>query len=75
MPGVRLVFFVAVVASFTFAQTSPCATKCNLQASECMKTCTGDPKDAQRPEKAQKLMGCLKTCEEQNRQCKTACSP
>jgi hypothetical protein len=71
---VRFVLFFAVVAAtFSFADATTCSTKCNLAASDCMKACAGDPKDAQRPERASHLMQCLKTCEEQNRQCKAGC--
>ncbi len=67
------IFFFVVAATFSFAQPSPCNTKCNLQASDCMKGCVGDPKDAQRPEKANRMMQCLKSCEDTNRQCKASC--
>lgn len=73
MSAVRVLFFVVVASTFAFAQQSPCNSKCNQQASECMKTCTGDPKDAQKPEQAKQLMQCLKTCELQNTQCKGSC--
>jgi len=67
--------FFAVAATFALAQVqpTPCTTRCNVQASDCMKACVGEPKDAQRPEKAQHLMSCMKTCEDQNRQCKASC--
>lgn len=51
----------------------PCQTKCNVQASDCMKACVGDPKDAQRPESSGRLMNCMKACEAQNNQCKESC--
>lgn len=60
-------------SSVVFAQQTPCQSKCNVQASECMKTCMGDPKEASKPEKGQHLQGCLKQCEAQNQQCKKDC--
>ncbi len=71
----RSVFVILVVATFAFAQQSPCPSKCNLKASECMKSCTGDPKEAQRPEKSERLVQCLKQCETQNAVCKQSCGP
>lgn len=68
-----LLLFIAVAATFALAQQSPCASKCNQQASECLKACTGDPKDAQKKDHAQQLMQCLKSCEAKNAQCKSAC--
>lgn len=66
-------FLFLVGASPAFAQQSPCQSKCNQQASECLKSCAGDPKDAQRPEQAEKLMVCLRQCEKQNGACKQRC--
>lgn len=69
----RFVLFLVVAATFAFAQQTPCTSKCNLAASECMKACMGDPKDAQRKEKGAHLQECLKQCEAQNTQCKQGC--
>ena len=55
------------------AAQNACEAKCNQQASECLRSCTGDPKDAQKPEAAQKLMECLKQCEAKTLACKDAC--
>ena len=69
----RFVFFVVVAATFAFAQQSPCSSKCNLAASECLKSCMGEPKDAQKKEKGEHLQQCLKQCQAQNTQCKAGC--
>ncbi len=69
----RLFFFLVMSATFAFAQQPPCHSRCNLAASECMKACMGDPKDAQRKEKGEHLQECLKQCEAQNTQCKQTC--
>lgn len=50
-----------------------CTTRCNTEASECMKACIGDPKDAQQPDRAKHLMTCMKTCEDTNKRCKADC--
>lgn len=50
-----------------------CEAKCNQQASECLKACTGDPKDAQKPGASQRLMDCVKQCEARTVACKGAC--
>ncbi len=71
--GMRFVFFLVVTATFAFGQQSPCHSKCNLSSSECMKSCMGDPKDAQKKEKGEHLQQCLKHCEAQNAQCKQGC--
>lgn len=65
----------AALAGFALAQAplSQCATKCNTTASECMKVCTGDPKDASKPGKADGMMKCMKACEDTLKQCKSAC--
>jgi hypothetical protein len=44
-----------------------------VQASECMKACAGEPKDAQKPEHTKQLMNCIKTCQTQNHTCKQSC--
>lgn len=73
MPAMRFVLFFMLTATFAFAQQSPCHSKCNLSSSECMKSCMGDPKDAQKKEKGEHLQECLKHCEAQNAQCKQRC--
>lgn len=64
-----LTLFVPLLAS---AQ-SPCEAKCNQQASECLKQCAGDPKDASKPDQAKRLMECLKTCEVEVKPCRDTC--
>ncbi len=71
-----VLLFSLLAATLAVAQQGPgqqCQTKCNVQASDCMKTCIGDPKDAQRPESMNRLMNCMKSCESQNNQCKEGC--
>jgi hypothetical protein len=67
-----LLFAVVVLASPAVAQ-STCDTKCNQQASECLKVCTGEPKDAQKPGESQRLMDCIKQCEAKTATCKAGC--
>jgi hypothetical protein len=70
----RLLLLTLSLAAGANAQApTTCATKCNTQASECMKACIGDPKDAQQPDRAKHLMTCMKSCEEANRVCKAGC--
>ncbi|MER2559759.1 MAG: hypothetical protein ABTQ32_03510 [Myxococcaceae bacterium] len=64
-----LTLFVPLLAS---AQ-SPCEAKCNQQASDCLKRCAGDPKDASKPDQAKRLMECLKTCEVEVKPCRETC--
>lgn len=66
------VLTLLVVAPPAAAQ-SACEAKCNQQASECLKACTGNPKDAQKPGGSQHLMDCIKACEAQTLACKQAC--
>ncbi len=64
-----------VLATSAFAQQEPakpqadnqCQTKCNVQASACMKPCS-DEKDGE------KMLACLKRCETANTQCKSTCT-
>lgn len=63
---------LALYAALATAQ-SPCEAKCNQQASDCLKRCVGDPKDASKPEQAKRLMECLKTCEAEVKPCRDAC--
>ena len=63
-----------LTTQFAFAQ-SACDTSCNQQASECMKKCTGDTKEAAKPENSQRLMSCLKQCDTQVKPCRDACTP
>lgn len=55
------------------AAQNTCDAKCNQQASECLKVCTGDPKDAQKPGGSQRLMECIKQCEAKTAACKAGC--
>jgi hypothetical protein len=72
MTPARGLLLLALLATPAFAQ-SQCESKCHQQASDCMKTCTGDPKDAQKPEQGKRLMQCLNSCQAQTRQCKEVC--
>lgn len=63
------------LVAFTALADNPCETKCNQQASECMKTCAGDPKDASKPGESKRLMQCVGSCQQTTKQCKQACTP
>jgi hypothetical protein len=56
----------------TVAQ-SPCESRCNQQASECLRRCAGDSKEASKPENAKKLMACIQQCEAEVKPCREAC--
>lgn len=71
MTRLLLTFLVTIAA--TVAAQSPCVATCNQQASNCLKQCAGDPKDASKPDQAKRLMDCLKTCEAQVQPCREAC--
>jgi hypothetical protein len=51
----------------------PCELRCNQQGSECLKACTGEPRDAQKPDQGQSLIRCLQGCEQRTRACKQVC--
>jgi hypothetical protein len=69
----RLLLSLFVTLAATVAAQSPCEAKCNQQASDCLKVCAGDPKDASKPDQARRLMDCLKTCELQVKPCREGC--
>jgi hypothetical protein len=72
--GQRLAVFVALALSGgALAQDLPCDTRCNQQASECIKACAGDPKDASKAENAQRLIACLQKCEREAEPCRKQC--
>ncbi|MGV3620340.1 MAG: hypothetical protein ACO1OB_05970 [Archangium sp.] len=67
---------ILLTASLSFADqhgSENCETKCNVQASDCMKACSIDPKQAQRPELVNKMMNCLKACQSRMEGCKVTC--
>lgn len=68
----RLLLLSLYVPLLAVAQ-SPCEAKCNQQASDCLKQCAGDPKDASKPDQAKRLMECLKTCEVEVKPCRDTC--
>lgn len=68
----RAALLAVLISLSTWAQ-SQCESKCNQQASDCMKVCAGDPKDAQRPEQGKHLMQCINSCQQQTKQCKESC--
>lgn len=70
----RLISLLTLLSVGAFAQGSPCDSRCNVQASECLKACTGEPKDAQKPGESGRLMQCLAQCERTTQECKQACS-
>lgn len=68
----KSLLITVAVSSFAWAQ-SPCESKCNQQASECLKRCAGDPKDASKPDQAKRMMECLQKCDAETRPCRDAC--
>ncbi len=70
----RIVLFAALafLPLVAFAQDA-CETKCNQQASECLKACVGDAREAAKPENAQKMMACLQKCEKETAPCRQQC--
>ena len=73
-----LLISLLVIPALTRAQApapadATCESKCNQQASECLKVCSGDPKDANKPGQAQKMMQCLQKCEKETQPCRDAC--
>lgn len=73
LPMTRLLLSAALLVSLLAAAQSPCEAKCNQQASDCLKRCAGDPKDASKPDQAKRLMECLKTCEVEVKPCRDTC--
>jgi hypothetical protein len=69
----KLAWVVVAVTSFSALAQSPCESKCNQQASECLKACSGDPKEASKPDHAQKLLACLSQCDVQAKPCRESC--
>jgi hypothetical protein len=67
-----LALVVLLVASAATAQDS-CETRCNQQASECLKACTGDAKETSKPENAQKSLACVKRCDAAAAPCRKQC--
>ena len=68
-----LLISLLVFPALVLGQDATCESKCNQQASECLKACAGDPKDANKPGQAQKMMQCLQKCEKETQPCKDAC--
>jgi hypothetical protein len=67
---------VLVIASLLGQAEKPppaCDARCHQQGSECLKACTGEPRDAQKPDQGQRLMQCLQGCEQRTRVCTQAC--
>ena len=69
----RSAMLILQLAAPAFAEDATCESKCNQQASECLKVCSGDPKDANKPGQAQKMMACLTKCEKETQPCRDAC--
>ena len=68
-----IVLAACLLGARTSEAQSTCDTSCNQIASECLKKCTGDSKDAARPESAQRLINCLKDCDAKVKPCRDAC--
>lgn len=66
---------MALVCSGRALAQNACEAKCHREASDCMKACTGDPKEAQRPEHGKRLVACVNRCQHQTQECKRACTP
>lgn len=60
-------------STLTLAQDSTCESKCNQAGSDCLKACSGDPKDVNKPGASKKMMDCLKKCEKETKPCRDAC--
>lgn len=71
-----VLLLVAVVATFSLAQAPApqCATRCNTQASDCMKACANTTRELPSNERGAAMVKCVKSCEDANRQCKASCS-
>ncbi|MDX2015937.1 MAG: hypothetical protein SFW67_37430 [Myxococcaceae bacterium] len=69
----RVTVCLLVFAAALGRAQSPCESRCNQQSSECLRKCSGDPKDASKPENAKKLMACLQQCEAEVKPCREAC--
>lgn len=69
----RLLLLTACLTSAAVQAQSACEAKCHQSASECLKGCAGDPKDAQKPEQQGRLLKCLDACEQRTQACKAAC--
>ncbi len=63
---------LVLLPAFGPAQT-PCESRCNYVAKECLRRCAGDSKDAAKPEHAKRLMECLRQCEAEVAPCREAC--
>jgi len=63
------------LAPLAASAQSACEARCNQQASACLKACTGDPKDASKPEAAQQMMSCLSRCQKEAEPCRQQCRP
>jgi hypothetical protein len=70
--GLLLPLMLCVLGGVASAQTE-CESRCNQQASECLKVCTGDPKDAQKVDERERLVKCLAKCEAKSKPCKSQC--
>jgi hypothetical protein len=69
----RVVLLISAMVGLSARADNACETKCNQQTSECMKVCTGDPKDAAKPDQGKRLVQCVSSCQQVSKQCKQAC--
>ncbi len=70
-----IVLFALLVVSNSSQAQDTCETKCNQDASDCLKVCVGDPKSAAKKESAGRMMECLKSCDLKAKPCREACVP
>ncbi len=69
----RFTWLISLLLALPSAADPACETKCNQQSSDCMKVCTGDPKDAAKPDQGKRLVQCVSSCQQGTKQCKEAC--
>lgn len=68
-----LLLLTVLLLPLATAAQDACETRCNQQASECLKACAGDSKDASKAENGKKLLECLQKCEKEAAPCRQQC--
>jgi hypothetical protein len=67
----RLLFLVVTLGSLvSVSEDKPCESKCNLEGSDCLKSCSQTKETAG---DAKLMMHCLKHCEVKTKACKETC--
>ena len=74
---IALITLLSGSSSFAQGQTKEqeCRDACGQALGTCMAPCTGDPKDAAKPENKTKTMACVKSCSDAQKPCINACKP